>query len=146
MFATKESAPKLQRRPYNPHFQEERRLRDCNNYHGISLLSIARKIMAKVVQKRLSKLAEGVLTESQCGFRQERSTIDMIFSIRQIQEKAIEQYQELYIVFVDFRKAFDTVDRNMLWQCGRFSSYLAALMISSKSFGNSMLQPEEESR
>ena len=40
----------------------------------------------------------------------------MIFSIRQIQEKAIEQYPEQYIVFVDFRKAFDTVDRNMLWK------------------------------
>ena len=72
--------------------------------------------MAKVAQSRLSNLAEGVLTESQCGFRQERSTVDMIFSLRQIQEKAIEQEQELYMVFVDFWKAFDTVDRSMLWK------------------------------
>ena len=90
--------------------------RDCNNYRGISLLAIAGKIMAKVIQSRLAQLAEEVLTESQCGFRRERSTIDMIFSLRQIQEKAIEQYQELYIVFVDFRKAFDSVDRDMLWR------------------------------
>ena len=40
----------------------------------------------------------------------------MIFSLRQIQEKTIEQYQELYTVFVDFWKAFDTVDRDMLWK------------------------------
>ena len=72
--------------------------------------------MAKIVQARLSKLAETVLTESQCGFRQERSTIDMVFSLRQIQEKSIEQGLDLYMVFVDFRKAFDTVDRNMLWK------------------------------
>ena len=90
--------------------------KDCSNYRGISLLAIAGKIMAKVVQARLAKLAERILTESQCGFRRERSTIDMIFSLRQIQEKAIEQHQELYIVFVDFRKAFDTVDREMLWK------------------------------
>ena len=40
----------------------------------------------------------------------------MFFSLRQIQEKSIEQSQELYIVFEDFRKAFDTVDREMLWK------------------------------
>ena len=38
----------------------------------------------------------------------------MIFSLRQIQEKAIEQYEELFIVFVDFKKAFDTIDSKML--------------------------------
>ena len=40
----------------------------------------------------------------------------MVFSLRQLKEKAIEQYQELYIVFFDFRKAFDTVDRALLWK------------------------------
>ena len=99
-----------------PIFKNKGDHHDCGNYRGISLLVIAGKIMAKIVQKSLSKLAEKVLTESQCGFRQERSTIDMIFSLRQIQEKAIEQEQELYIVFIDFRKAFDTVDRAMLWK------------------------------
>ena len=99
-----------------PIFKNKGDYRDCSNYRGISLLAIAGKVMAKIVQLRLSRLAEGVLTESQCGFRQERSTVDMIFSLRQIQEKAIEQDQELYMVFVDFRKAFDTVDRNMPWK------------------------------
>ena len=64
--------------------------RDCTNYSGISLLAIALKIMAKIVQWWLASLAEEVLTEAQCGFRQKRSTVDMIFSLRQIQEKAIE--------------------------------------------------------
>ena len=40
----------------------------------------------------------------------------MIFSLRQVQEKAIQQYRDLYIVFIDFRKAFDTVDRELLWK------------------------------
>ena len=99
-----------------PIFKNKGDHRDCSNYRGISLLVIAGKIMAKIIQTRLSKLAENVLTESQCGFRKERSTIDMIFSLRQIQEKSIEQDQELYMIFVDFRKAFDTVDRRMLWK------------------------------
>ena len=99
-----------------PIYKNKGDYRDCSNYRGISLLSIAGKIMAKILQKRLSVLAETVLTESQCGFRQERSTIDMIFSLRQLQEKAIEQHRDLYIVFIDFRKAFDTVDRTTLWK------------------------------
>ena len=40
----------------------------------------------------------------------------MIFSLRQLQEKSIEQDKELYIVFIDFRKAFDTLDRRLLWR------------------------------
>ena len=40
---------------------------------------------------RLQKLAERVYSESQCGFRAERSTIDMVFSVRQVQENCREQ-------------------------------------------------------
>ena len=51
-----------------------------------------------------------------CCFRSKRSTVDMIFCLRQRQEKCIEQYRPLYIVFVDFTKSFDTVGRTGLWQ------------------------------
>lgn len=40
----------------------------------------------------------------------------MIFTLRQLQEKAVEQHQSLFVVFVDFSKAFDTVDRETLWK------------------------------
>ena len=50
---------------------------DCNNYRGISLLSIVGKVFARVILVRLQKLAERVYPESQCGFRAERSTVDM---------------------------------------------------------------------
>ena len=52
---------------------------DCNNYRGISLLSIVGKAFARVVLNRLQLLAERVYPEVQCGFRAGRSTIDMIF-------------------------------------------------------------------
>ena len=63
---------------------------DCGNHRGISLLSIAGKILAKIILNRIKKISEEVLPESQCGFRAGRSTIDMIFTLRQLQEKAIE--------------------------------------------------------
>ena len=58
-----------------------------NNYRGISLRSIVGKGFDRVILIRLQKLAERIYPESQCGFRAERSTIDMICSLRQLQEK-----------------------------------------------------------
>jgi len=88
---------------------------DSNNYRGFSLLSIVGNIYARIILVRLQKLAERVYPESQCGFRAERSTIDMIFSLRQFQEKAREQNMPLYVAFIDLMKAFDTVSREGLY-------------------------------
>lgn len=88
----------------------------CGNHRGISLLAIAGKVLAKIILMRLQRISEEALPESQSGFRAGRSTADMIFTLRQLQEKAIEQHRPLYIVFVDFTKAFDTVDRSTLWK------------------------------
>ena len=63
---------------------------DCNNYRGIYLLSIVGKVFALVILVRLQKLAERIYPESQCGPRAERSTIDKIFSLRQLQDKCRE--------------------------------------------------------
>ena len=88
---------------------------DCNNYRGISLLSVVGKLYARVVLLRLQQLAERVYPESQCGFRPESSTVDMIFSLRQLQEKCREQQKPLYIAFIDLTKAFDLVSREGLF-------------------------------
>ena len=88
---------------------------DCNNYRGISLLSVTGKVLARVLLRRLQQLAEQVYPESQCGFRARRSTTDMIFAVRQLQEKSREQRRPLHIAFVDLTKAFDLVDRRSLF-------------------------------
>ena len=89
---------------------------DCGNYRGISLLSIAGKILARILLNRLIvSVSEHNLPEAQCGFRPGRSTVDMVFAVRQVQEKCIEQQIDLYAVFIDLTKAFDTVNREALW-------------------------------
>ena len=89
---------------------------DCGNSRGISLLSVAGKVLARVMLSRLvAHISENILPESQCGFRRDRSTSDMIFVARQVQEKCREHHQDLYIAFIDLSKAFDTVNRNLLW-------------------------------
>ncbi|XP_047490913.1 uncharacterized protein LOC125040403 [Penaeus chinensis] len=89
---------------------------DCNNYRGISLLSIVGKVFARVTLTRLQTLASRVYPESQCGFRAGRSTVDMVFSLRQLQEKCQEQQMPLYLAFIDLTKAFDMVSRSGLFQ------------------------------
>ena len=68
---------------------------DCNNYWGLSLLVIVGKVYAWVMLKRLQVLAAHIYPKSQCGFRAGRSTIDMVFSIKQLQEKCREQCKPL---------------------------------------------------
>ena len=88
----------------------------CDNHRGISLLCTAGKILGRVLTNRLTHhIADTILPESQCGFRASRGTSDMMFSLRQVQEKCREQNQDLYMVFVDLTKAFDSVGRKGLW-------------------------------
>ena len=97
-------------------FKREGNPQVCDNHRGISLLSIAGKILARVLLNRLNEHLEqsGLLPESQCGFRKNRGTIDMIFTARQLQEKCQEQNVDLYMTFVDLTKAFDIVSREGL--------------------------------
>ena len=79
----------------------------CDNHRGFSLLSFAGKILAKILLNHLNAHLDkaGLIPESQCGFRKDRGTIDMIFTARQLQEKCQEQYVDLYMTFVDLTKA-----------------------------------------
>ncbi|CAN0075652.1 unnamed protein product [Sphacelaria rigidula] len=60
----------------------------CSNYRGISLVAHAAKALLKIVANRLGDFCEGtdVFPEKQCGFRRQRSTIDMMFVVRRLQE------------------------------------------------------------
>ena len=59
---------------------------DCSNYRGITLLSIADKILAHVLLNRLiPTIAQENTPEGQCGFRSNRGTVNMIFMLRKLQ-------------------------------------------------------------
>jgi hypothetical protein len=111
---------------------------DCNNYRGISLLSVTGKVIAKLVLNRLQKLAEDLYPESQCGFRPCRSTTDMIFCVRQLMEKSREQRQPLHLAFIDLTKAFDLVDRDSLFTILSKSGCPPTLLSLIKSFHSGM--------
>lgn len=91
---------------------------NCNNYRGISLLSHVGKVPIKIITNRLSAFCEAnnILPEEQCGFRPGRSTVDMLFVVRRLQELGRRKKIPLYMCFVDLKKAYDSVDREMLWK------------------------------
>ena len=64
---------------------------DCGNYRGISLLPIAGKIFARIILNRLIAVSKASLPEAQCGFHPGRSTVDIIFAVRQVQENALSR-------------------------------------------------------
>ena len=90
---------------------------ECGNYRGISLVAQAGKLLLKIIARRLSEYCErvGILPEEQSGFRPNRSTIDMMFVIRRLQELARKKRIPLYVCFIDLTKAYDSVDRTLLW-------------------------------
>ena len=72
------------------------------------------KLFSNIIQQRLQTVAEKVLPDSQCGFRSGRGCIDIIFCASKLVEKAIEHHTRIYLLFIDLRKAYDSVPREAL--------------------------------
>jgi len=90
--------------------------KECSNYRGITLLNSIYKIFTCLIYNRLAKYSELTLGEYQAGFRSSRSTIDQIHVVRQILEKCYEFGIELHNIFIDFKQAFDKVNRLKLYE------------------------------
>jgi len=91
-------------------------MKECKNWRGITLLSIPGKVFNRVILERMKDKVDKHLRDEQAGFRKERSCTDQIATLRTIIEQSLEWNSSLYITFVDFEKAFDSIDRNTLWK------------------------------
>ncbi|KAJ4427635.1 hypothetical protein ANN_25283 [Periplaneta americana] len=88
---------------------------NCGNFRGISLLLTSYKILSNILLRRLTPYVDEIIGDHQCGFRRNRSTIDQIFCIRQIMEKKWEYKGTVHQSFIDFKKAYDSVKREVLY-------------------------------
>ncbi|NNK28772.1 MAG: reverse transcriptase family protein, partial [Flavobacteriaceae bacterium] len=84
--------------------------KDLKNYRPISLLSHVYKILMKIITRRIEKKIEEAQTRDQAGFRKSYSTIDHIHVLNQVKEKCRDYNLPLCAIFVDFEKAFDSVE------------------------------------
>ena len=86
------------------------------NYRGISLISTVYKLYSGVLNDRLSNYLEtyGVLVDEQNGFRKNRACIDHIYTITSVVRARLQEGKNTFACFVDFQKAFDWVNRDLL--------------------------------
>ena len=91
-------------------------LSSCSNYRGITLLSVPGKVFNRILLDRMKDVVDPQLRDHQAGFRKDRSCTDQIATLRIILEQSLEWNSSLYINFIDYEKAFDSVDRASLWR------------------------------
>ena len=112
-----------------------------DNYRGVALTSVVSKIYTHILNKRLTAWAEEneKIIEEQAGFRKDYSTTDHVFTLYTIIQNYLSKNKKLYIAFVDFRKAFDSINRNILWDVLRKSGVKGNLYNSLKGIYKSVL-------
>ena len=91
---------------------------DPDNYRGITLLSCLGKLFTSILNLRLTKFfnLNCLIGKEQAGFRASYSTTDHVFVLKCIIDIYLQQNRRLYCGFIDYKKAFDFIDRYSLWQ------------------------------
>lgn len=87
---------------------------DCRNFRGIFLLCTAYKILFNVLLNRLIPYEKDIVGEYQAGFTKGKSTLDQIHIAEQLMEKSYEFNQDLFILFIDYKQAYDSITRESL--------------------------------
>ena len=85
--------------------------REPQNYRGISILNACYKIYSKILNMKLQNYSEVFMTETQNGFRKGRSCTDPTFCLKLLIEKRREFNLETHLLFIDYEKAFDNIQR-----------------------------------
>ena len=88
-----------------------------SDYRGISLCDTSSKLYSTIINNRLREWVEqnNITGEYQAGFKRGYSTIDHMFTLLASAQKQFAANRKLNVVFIDFEKAFDSINRNLLW-------------------------------
>ena len=100
-----------------PLYKGKGNVHDCDNYRGITLLSCIGKLFTSILNNRLNAFItdNNILSKNQAGFRKAHSTLDHVYSLKCLIDIFIEKKCKLYVAFVDYKKAFDSISRSALW-------------------------------
>ena len=91
---------------------------NLSNYRGITVTPVLSKLFAMILEARLSEWAEcsGIRADGQAGFRKGHRTVDHVYTLRALITQAKRSKSKFFCCFVDFRKAFDSIPRERMWQ------------------------------
>ena len=84
------------------------------HYRPISLLNTRYNFFAYIIKKNISDIIDGHLGNTQFGFRKSRSTVEPIFCVRRLADFAEQGNDLLWLIFLDWEKAFDKLDREKM--------------------------------
>jgi hypothetical protein len=90
---------------------------ECTDYRTISLMSHVTKILLNIIHERIKNKIDIEVGEEQFGFRKNKGTREAILSLRLLTEKYIEVQKNIYLCFIDYSKAFDSVQHTKLIEC-----------------------------
>ena len=101
-----------------PIYKNRGDINDPDNYRGITLFSGLGKLFTSVINERLAVFIDSnqIMIEAQAGFRKGYSTTDQRFTLKCIVELFLCQARRLFCTFVDYSKAFDSINRATLWK------------------------------
>ena len=88
----------------------------CGNWRGIALQNSISKVVAQIVLNRIQPALDTSMRRNQAGFRRGRSCADQINSLRVIVEQSRELNTPLYLLFVDFKCAFNRLHQPTMWR------------------------------
>ena len=111
-----EEVPQEWRKGYIIKLPKKGDLSECKNWRGIQLVFLPSKIFTRIILERIRAAVDEKLRDEQAGFRAGRSCVDQIGTLRIIIEQSLLWQSPLYVNFIGFRKAFDTVDREVTWR------------------------------
>lgn len=94
-----------------PIFKKKGDANDAKNYRPIALTCVIRRIYERLLNNRLLRFNE-MLSPFQAGFRKNRNTLQQVYNLSEIQH----HHPELHTIFIDIKTAYDSVNRNILWQ------------------------------
>ena len=91
--------------------------RDPLSYRGITLAPVTYKVYCSILNERLISWndQQNIIVDEQNGFRKKRSTLDHLTSLTSVIETRKKVRKSTYCAFIDFKKAYDTVNRDILW-------------------------------
>ena len=111
-------APGLEKSVFIP-VPKKSNSKECSNCRTIALISHASKVMLKILQARLLHWMNWELPDVQAGLRKGRGTRDQIANICWITEKARQFQKSIYFCFIDYTKAFVSIDQKKLENSSR---------------------------
>ena len=103
----------------NDYITQKRERRYIKNYRPVSLLSHTYKLFTRAVQKRMERVLDENQPREQAGFRKKYSTVDHLQALNQVIEKSEEYQLPLAIGFIDYEKAFDSIEHFSIFEALR---------------------------